>query len=111
MEGMVHRPAIYELNGEKTLNQVLELAGGVLSTASLKQINVARIVAHERHTMLSLQLPDNPAEVAEKLAELPGAGRRRRCHFADFALQPRRGLPRRTCLSAWRVSLQRRDDD
>lgn len=68
VEGMVHRPAIYELNGEKTLNQVLDLAGGVLSTASLKQINVARIVAHERRTMLSLQLPNNSAEVAEKLA-------------------------------------------
>ncbi len=68
VEGMVHRPAIYELNGEKTLNQVLELAGGVLRTASLKQINVARIVAHERRTMLSLQLPDDPAEAAKKLA-------------------------------------------
>ena len=30
VEGMVHRPAIYELNGETTLNQVLDLAGGVL---------------------------------------------------------------------------------
>jgi len=74
VEGMVHRPAIYELNGEKTLNQVLELAGGVLGTASLKEINVARIVAHERHTMLSLQLPDNPAEVAQKLADFQVQG-------------------------------------
>ncbi len=69
LEGMVHHPAIYELNGEKTLNQVLELAGGVLATASLKQINVSRIVAHEKRTMINLQLPDNPAEVAQKLAE------------------------------------------
>jgi protein involved in polysaccharide export with SLBB domain len=68
VEGMVHRPAIYELNREKTLNQVLDLAGGVLGTASLKQINVARIVAHQRRTMLSLQLPDDPAEVAQELA-------------------------------------------
>ncbi len=74
VEGMVHRPAIYELNGEKTLNQVLDLAGGVLRTASLKEINVARIVAHERRTMLSLQLPDNPAEVALKLADFPVQG-------------------------------------
>jgi protein involved in polysaccharide export with SLBB domain len=69
LEGMVHHPAIYEMNGEKTLNQVLELAGGVLATASLKQINVSRIVAHEKRTMINLQLPDNPAEVAQKLAE------------------------------------------
>ena len=74
VEGMVHRPAIYELNGEKTLNQVLDLAGGVLSTASLKEINVARIVAHQRHTMLSLQLPANPAELAQKLADFKVQG-------------------------------------
>jgi protein involved in polysaccharide export with SLBB domain len=74
VEGMVHRPAIYELNGEKTLNQVMDLAGGVLRTASLKQINVARIVAQERRTMVSLQLPDDPPEVAKKLAEFSVQG-------------------------------------
>ncbi len=74
VEGMVHRPAIYELNGEKTLDQVIDLAGGVLGTASLKQINVARIVAQQRRTMVSLQLPDNPAEVAAKLAGFPVQG-------------------------------------
>jgi protein involved in polysaccharide export with SLBB domain len=74
VEGMVHRPAIYELNGEKTLKQVLDLAGGILSAASLKQINVARIVANERRTMLSLELPNNPAEVAQKLAGFPVQG-------------------------------------
>jgi len=74
VEGMVHRPAIYELNGEKTLNQVLELAGGILRTASMKQINVARIVANQSHTMLTLQLPDNPTEVAQKLADFQVQG-------------------------------------
>ncbi len=74
VEGMVHRPAIYELNGEKTLNQVLELAGGILGTASLKQINMARIVAHQRRTMLSLQLPNNPTEATEKLASFEVQG-------------------------------------
>lgn len=74
VEGMVHRPAIYELNGEKTLNQVLDLAGGVLATASLKQINVGRIVAQQRRTMLSLQLPNDPADVAKKLAAFPVQG-------------------------------------
>jgi protein involved in polysaccharide export with SLBB domain len=74
IEGMVHHPAIYELNGEKTLNQVLDLAGGVLATASLKQINVARIVAHQRRTMLSLQLPNDPAGVAQKLADFKVQG-------------------------------------
>jgi len=74
LEGMVHHPAIYELNGEKTLNQVLELTGGVLTTATLKQINVSRIVAHEKRVMVDLQLPDNPAEAAQKLAEFQVQG-------------------------------------
>jgi protein involved in polysaccharide export with SLBB domain len=69
VEGMVHRPAIYELNGEQGLNQVLDLAGGVLASASLKQINVERIEAYQRRTMFSLQLPDNAEGVKQKLAD------------------------------------------
>jgi protein involved in polysaccharide export with SLBB domain len=68
VEGMVHRPAIYELNGETTLNQVLDLAGGVLISASLKQIDVARIEAHERRTMLNLQLPGDADAVKKEIA-------------------------------------------
>ena len=69
VEGMVHRPAIYELNGEQGLNQVLDLAGGVLASASLKQINVERIEAHQRRTMFNLQLPDNAEGIKQKLAD------------------------------------------
>jgi protein involved in polysaccharide export with SLBB domain len=68
VEGMVHRPAIYELNGEQGLNQVLDLAGEVQVSANLKQINVERIEAHQRRTMFSLQLPDNQDEAKQKLA-------------------------------------------
>lgn len=57
--GMVRRPAIYELKGELVLSEVLDLAGGLLVAAALRQINVERIDAHERHTMLSVQLPEN----------------------------------------------------
>jgi protein involved in polysaccharide export with SLBB domain len=55
--GMVRRPAIYELKGSTELSDVLELAGGVLVAATLRQINVERIEAHERRVMLSVQLP------------------------------------------------------
>jgi polysaccharide export outer membrane protein len=58
IEGMVRRPAIYELRGEKNLAQVLALAGGVLPTGTLRQVNVERIQAHQARTMLSLELPD-----------------------------------------------------
>lgn len=65
--GMVHHPAIYELNGEQNLKQVIDLAGGVLAVASLKQINIERIEPQDRHTMLSLDLPGNAGEVSQKL--------------------------------------------
>ena len=66
--GMVRRPAIYELKDEQGLNQVLELAGGVLVSASLKQIRVERIEAHQRRTMLSLHLPEGRDAGTQDLA-------------------------------------------
>jgi polysaccharide biosynthesis/export protein len=60
--GMVRRPAIYELNGEKTVEDVLELAGGILPAAALQHVEVQRLEAHETRTMLSLNLsPDSTA--------------------------------------------------
>jgi polysaccharide biosynthesis/export protein len=56
IEGMVRRPAIYELREEKNLASVLELAGGLLPAAALSHIEVERIVAHEKQTMLSVDL-------------------------------------------------------
>jgi protein involved in polysaccharide export with SLBB domain len=60
--GMVRRPAIYEIKGEQGLKDVLELAGGVLVSATLRQITVERIEAHERRTMLSVQIPEGGTE-------------------------------------------------
>ncbi|HEV2132757.1 MAG TPA: SLBB domain-containing protein [Terracidiphilus sp.] len=54
--GMVRRPAIYEMKGSTDLKDVLDLAGGVLVSADLKEIRVERVVAHERHTMLRVQI-------------------------------------------------------
>jgi protein involved in polysaccharide export with SLBB domain len=62
--GMVRRPAIYELNGEETVEDALELAGGILPAAALRHVEVQRLEAHEKRTMLSLDLsPDNSAPV------------------------------------------------
>jgi protein involved in polysaccharide export with SLBB domain len=64
--GMVRRPAIYELNGEKNLEGALELAGGILPAAALQHVEVQRLEAHQKRTMLSLDLsPDNavPAQL------------------------------------------------
>ena len=70
VEGMVRRPAIYELRDEKNLASVLELAGGLLPTAALRHIEVQRILAHEKQTMLSVDIPeaDHSSEVAKQLA-------------------------------------------
>ncbi|HEY4816243.1 MAG TPA: SLBB domain-containing protein [Candidatus Acidoferrum sp.] len=69
IEGMVRRPAIYELKDEKNLASVLELAGGLLPTATLRHIEVQRLAAHEKQTMLSFDLPevDSDLEVTKKL--------------------------------------------
>lgn len=73
VEGMVRRPAIYELHGEKTLAQVLQLAGGILPTAALRHIEVQRVVAHDRRTMLSLNIhsPKGSAEINQQLQSFP----------------------------------------
>jgi protein involved in polysaccharide export with SLBB domain len=71
VEGMVRRPAIYELKDEKNLASVLDLAGGLLPAAAVRHIEVQRLVAHEKKTMLSLDIreADNDAEVTKKLAD------------------------------------------
>jgi protein involved in polysaccharide export with SLBB domain len=68
VSGMVRRPAIYELRGGETLSDLLDLAGGVLVSGSMKQINVQRIDAHQGRTMLSVQLPDDRKDAKQKLA-------------------------------------------
>ena len=58
VEGMVRRPAVYELRNEKTLLDVLDLSGGILPAAALRHIEVQRLVAHEKRTMLSVEISD-----------------------------------------------------
>ena len=68
--GMVRRPAIYELNGEKSLAEVLELAGGVLPSGTLRHVDVERLQAHESRTMLALDVPEtNNQEAVTKALE------------------------------------------
>ncbi len=70
IEGMVRRPAIYEISKEKNLAEVLELAGGVLSAGTLRHVDVERVQAHESRTMLGLDIPEtNNAEAVNKALE------------------------------------------
>jgi len=69
VEGMVRRPAIYELHSEKSLSDVLVLAGGLLPTATLRHVEVQRTIAHQKQTMLSLDIPADagPESVTKQL--------------------------------------------
>jgi protein involved in polysaccharide export with SLBB domain len=71
IEGMVRRPAIYELSGETTLEAALELAGGVLPAAALEHVEVERLVAHQKRTMFSLDLSQSGGAdaIAAKLGD------------------------------------------
>jgi protein involved in polysaccharide export with SLBB domain len=71
VEGMVRRPAIYELNGEKNLAEVLELAGGVLPSGTLRHVDVERVENHESRTMLRLDIPEtnNQEQVRQALED------------------------------------------
>ena len=62
IEGMVRRPAVYELRGGMNLEEALDLAGGILPAAALKHVEVERLVAHENRTMISLNLSENAAD-------------------------------------------------
>lgn len=56
VSGAVKRPAIYELKGEKSLNEVLDDAGGATVAAALGQITVERIDANQHRETLTFDL-------------------------------------------------------
>jgi len=76
VEGMVRRPGIYELRSENSLSEVLELAGGILPTAALRHIEVQRVEAHEKRSMLSLNLTStaDTSVVDQQLADFKVRG-------------------------------------
>ncbi|MFI5057420.1 MAG: SLBB domain-containing protein [Candidatus Acidiferrales bacterium] len=71
VDGMVRRPAIYEMRGERSLADVLDLAGGILPTAALGHIEVQRVEAHQKRTMFTLNVA--PTADAESITKQLGA--------------------------------------
>ena len=61
--GNVKRPAIYELQGETSLSRVLDLAGGIIPTAYLQQVQVERVEGNEKSIVVDINAGD------EKIAE------------------------------------------
>jgi len=68
IDGAVRRPSIYELKGERSLAEAFDLAGGILPTAALRHVEVQRVEAHEKRTMLSLDLSSNEGLEADMKA-------------------------------------------
>ncbi|MEE4662050.1 MAG: SLBB domain-containing protein, partial [Halieaceae bacterium] len=52
--GEVQRPGIYELRGERRLEDVLALAGGLTATASIKDSLIERVIPGRYRTLVSL---------------------------------------------------------
>jgi protein involved in polysaccharide export with SLBB domain len=68
--GMVKRPAIYELKDETKLSDVLNDAGGLLVSASLKHVTIERVEAQGRRTTLRVNLPEGATiESSRKLLD------------------------------------------
>jgi len=62
--GKVRRPAIYELKGGETVQDILTLAGGVVPTAYLQKVQVTRIVAHQSRVIMDLDLHQSATALA-----------------------------------------------
>ncbi len=56
--GNVKRPAIYELNDKKDLQNLFELAGGIIPTAYTQQIQVERIIKNEKQVVIDINDKD-----------------------------------------------------
>lgn len=54
--GYVERPAIYELKGETTLADILEMAGGIMAGGSLSRIQIERVDGNARKELLDVDL-------------------------------------------------------
>ena len=62
VSGSVRRPAIYELLADTQLADVLEMAGGVPVSASMDNIKVERIEAHQKRVLVNVKLPGGTSQ-------------------------------------------------
>jgi len=66
--GNVRRPGIYELKDEKTLKELIALAGGVTSSGYLHRLQVSRIEAHDKKIVTDLNI--DPKSSGKSLDEI-----------------------------------------
>lgn len=56
VDGEVKRPAIYELNGERSVGQILQLAGGIPASANTSTAQVERYDQRQKKVLLQLDV-------------------------------------------------------
>lgn len=62
--GEVNRPAIYEIKHERTAQELLQLSGGALPTADLKNAQIRRLKAPSGYTLVQVNLGDTTRPTA-----------------------------------------------
>ncbi|HKU26889.1 MAG TPA: SLBB domain-containing protein [Candidatus Sulfotelmatobacter sp.] len=67
ISGSVNNPAIYELKEDTTLNDLIEIAGGLSSLADTGRITIERIAEHQTRT--TLEFPYDEASRAQRLQD------------------------------------------
>ena len=63
--GEVQRPAIYELRGETTVGEVVDMAGGLLPTASLSDSHIERIQGNGSRTLVDFSNGDSDSQISK----------------------------------------------
>ncbi|MFN8674593.1 MAG: SLBB domain-containing protein [Candidatus Sericytochromatia bacterium] len=58
VQGLVNRPAIYEIKNEKTLNDIINVAGGTVAASYLKNIQIKRFEDNKEQVLINLDLTD-----------------------------------------------------
>ncbi|HBG05176.1 MAG: polysaccharide biosynthesis protein [Geobacteraceae bacterium GWC2_58_44] len=69
--GNVRRPGIYELKGDKSLRELLALAGGINPSGYLQRIQILRVQSHDKKIVSDLSL--DPKGAGKPLDELTGS--------------------------------------
>jgi len=59
--GAIKRPAVYEILGDETITDVIELAGGTLPSAYLEKVSVDRVTTEDAYQVIDLNLKDSTA--------------------------------------------------
>ena len=65
--GNVRRPAIYELKGEKTLKELIQLADGINPTGYLQRVQISRVQANDKKVVTDVNLDPKEGKSTEEL--------------------------------------------